>query len=156
MTKELKFSLFNEKKTLILGRVISSCLSHGLLIFLKGELGAGKTTLVRGIILALGHKGTVKSPTYSLIEQYELNGLNLNHFDLYRFTDPNEWFLSGFHENINRRDINLIEWPEIAAEILPKPDLEIELQHIEKGRAVNIKSFNKKGNKCLEHLHSSS
>ena len=150
--KELKFSLFNEKKTLILGRVISSCLSHGLLIFLKGELGAGKTTLVRGIILALGHKGTVKSPTYSLIEQYELNGLNLNHFDLYRFTNPNEWFSSGFQEYINSYDVNLIEWPEKSAGLLPKPDLEIELAYKNESRIAYINSFTEKGYKCLENL----
>ena len=123
MTKELKISLFNEKNTLKLGKDISSCLTKGLLIFLKGELGAGKTTLVRGIILALGYNGAVKSPTYSLIEQYKLNKLNLNHFDLYRFTRSSEWFSSGFQENINDFDVTLIEWPEIAAEILPKPDL---------------------------------
>jgi len=154
MTNELKISLINEKDTLMLGKDISSCLTKGLLIFLKGELGAGKTTLVRGIILALGYNGAVKSPTYSLIEQYEFNELSLNHFDLYRFTSSSEWFSSGFQDNINNCDVTLIEWPEIATEILPKPDLEIELLYENDGRIANIISFTKKGNKCLEHLHS--
>ena len=89
-----------------------------------------------------------------LIAEYEFNELSLNHFDLYRFTSSSEWFSSGFQDNINNCDVTLIEWPEIATEILPKPDLEIELLYENDGRIANIISFTKKGNKCLEHLHS--
>jgi len=150
--KELKILLSNEKNTLDLGANISAHLTEGLLIFLKGDLGAGKTTLARGIIKSLGYVGSVKSPTYSLIEQYEFDIFTLNHFDLYRFTSPNEWFSSGFQEYINSYDVTLIEWPEKSAEFLPKPDLEIELSYKNESRIAKINSFTEKGNKCLENL----
>ena len=150
--KELKILLFNEKNTLDLGENISTHLAAGLLIFLKGDLGAGKTTLARGLIMGLGHTGSVKSPTYSLIEQYEFDVFTLNHFDLYRFTNPNEWLASGFEEYINSYDVTLIEWPEKSAEFLPKPDLEIELLYKNESRVACIRSFNVKGHKCLENL----
>ena len=150
--KELKILLSNEKNTLDLGENISTRLAAGLLIFLKGDLGAGKTTLARGLIMGLGHTGSVKSPTYSLIEQYEFDVFTLNHFDLYRFTDPNEWSTSGFQEYINSYDVTLIEWPERSAELLPKPDLEIELTYKNESRIAYINSFTEKGYKCLENL----
>ena len=150
--KELKILLSNEKNTLDLGENISTHLAAGLLIFLKGDLGAGKTTLARGLIMGLGHTGSVKSPTYSLIEQYEFDMFTLNHFDLYRFTSPNEWLSSGFQEYINSYDVNLIEWPEKSAEFLPKPDLEIELSYKNEGRIAYINCFTDKGNKCLDNL----
>ena len=150
--KELKILLSNEKNTLDLGENISAHLAEGLLIFLKGDLGAGKTTLARGLIKGLGYVGSVKSPTYSLIEQYEFNAFTLNHFDLYRFTNPNEWFSSGFQEYKNSYDITLIEWPEKSAELLPKPDLEIEILYENESRIVIINPFTKKGNKCLVNL----
>jgi len=150
--KELKILLSNEKNTLDLGNNISTQLAAGLLIFRKGDLGAGKTTLARGLIMGLGHTGSVKSPTYSLIEQYEFDMFTLNHFDLYRFTSPNEWLSSGFQEYINSYDVNLIEWPEKSAEFLPKPDLEIELSYKNEGRIAYINCFTGKGNKCLDNL----
>ena len=150
--KELKILLSNEKNTLDLGKDISTHLAAGLLIFLKGDLGAGKTTLARGLIMGLGHTGSVKSPTYSLIEQYEFDVFTLNHFDLYRFTDSNEWSTSGFQEYINSYDVTLIEWPEKSAELLPKPDLEIELTYKNESRIAYINSFTEKGYKCLENL----
>ena len=150
--KKLKFLLSNEKNTLELGRSISAYLIKGLLIFLKGDLGAGKTTLARGIINGLGHNGPVKSPTYSLIEQYEFDMFTLNHFDLYRFASANEWSSSGFEEYINSHEVTLIEWPEKSTEFLPKPDLEIELLYENESRIAYIDSFTEKGNKCLENL----
>ena len=150
--KELKILLSNEKNTLDLGENISAHLAEGLLIFLKGDLGAGKTTLARGLIMGLGHTGSVKSPTYSLIEQYEFDVFTLNHFDLYRFINPNEWLASGFQEYINSYDVTLIEWPEKSAEFLPKPDLEIELLYKNESRIAYINCFTGKGNKCLDNL----
>ena len=150
--KELKILLFNEKNTLDLGESISAHLTEGLLIFLKGDLGAGKTTLARGLISGLGYVGSVKSPTYSLIEQYEFDEFTLNHFDLYRFTDPNEWLASGFQEYINSYDVTLIEWPEKSSELLPKPDLEVKLLYKNESRIAHINGFTEKGHKCLENL----
>ena len=150
--KELKILLSNEKNTLELGENISTHLVAGLLIFLRGDLGAGKTTLARGLITGLGHNGSVKSPTYCLIEQYEFDVFTLNHFDLYRFINPNEWLASGFQEYINSYDVTLIEWPEKSAEFLPKPDLEIELLYKNESRIVHINGFTEKGHKCLANL----
>ena len=150
--KELKILLSNEKNTLALGKNISAHLVEGALIFLKGDLGTGKTTLARGLIMGLGYSGSVKSPTYTLIEQYEFDVFTLNHFDLYRFTDSNEWSTSGFQEYINSYDVTLIEWPEKSAELLPKPDLEIELTYKNESRIAYINSFTEKGYKCLENL----
>ena len=151
--KELKILLSNEKNTLDLGKNISDFLTEGLLIFLKGDLGSGKTTLARGLIRGLGYIGPVKSPTYSLVEQYEFDVFTLNHFDLYRFTNPNEWFSSGFQEYINNYDVTLIEWPEKSSELLPNPDLEIELLYKNESRIAHINSLTDKGCKCLENLY---
>ena len=151
--KELKILLFNEKNTLDLGKNISDFLTEGLLIFLKGDLGSGKTTLARGLIRGLGYIGPVKSPTYSLVEQYEFDVFTLNHFDLYRFTNPNEWLASGFEEYINSYDVTLIEWPEKSSELLPNPDLEIELLYKNESRIAHINSLTDKGCKCLENLY---
>jgi tRNA threonylcarbamoyladenosine biosynthesis protein TsaE len=150
--KELKFSLANEKETLNLGKSISICLSKGLLIFLKGNLGAGKTTLARGVMQGLGYKGPVKSPTYSLIEQYEFNTFTLNHFDLYRFTSPDEWISSGFQDYINSYDVTLIEWAEKSSEFLPVPDLEIEILYDNESRLATLNSTKDKGRECLKNL----
>ena len=150
--KELKILLSNEKDTLDLGENISTHLSAGLLIFLKGDLGAGKTTLARGLIMGLGHTGAVKSPTYSLIEQYEFDLFTLNHFDLYRFTNPHEWLSSGFQEYVNSYDVTVIEWAEKSSEYLPVPDLEIEILYDNESRLVNLHSHTVKGRECLKNL----
>ena len=101
-----------------------------LTIFLSGDLGAGKTTFVRGVLRALGYEGRVKSPTYALVEVYAVSSLNLYHFDFYRLKDPDEWHEAGFRDSLAAQAVSLIEWPEKArgAQVpLPPPDLEIEL-----------------------------
>ena len=101
-----------------------------LTIFLSGDLGAGKTTFVRGVLRALGYEGRVKSPTYALVEVYAVSSLNLYHFDFYRLKDPNEWHEAGFRDSLAAQAVSLIEWPEKArgAQLpLPPPDLEIAL-----------------------------
>ena len=89
---------------------------------LSGFLGAGKTTFVRGVLQGLGHKGKVKSPTYTLIEPYVISRYNIYHFDLYRFTDEEEWDAAGFNEYFSDENICIVEWPENAEGILPKPN----------------------------------
>jgi tRNA threonylcarbamoyladenosine biosynthesis protein TsaE len=99
-------------------------------IFLSGELGAGKTTLVRALLRAMGFEGRVKSPTYALVEVYVISGLNLYHFDFYRLKDPDEWHESGFRDSLTDRAISLIEWPQKALGAgvsLPPADLEVAL-----------------------------
>lgn len=153
MTKVTSILLVNEKSTLELGYKLSKNLSKGLLIFLKGELGAGKTTLVRGLLIALGYKGRVKSPSYSLLEQYNFEAVTFNHFDLYRFHSPQEWISAGFNEYINNDDITLIEWPEKAFGVLCKPDISLEILYEgESSRRINIVALTKKGTQCCLEL----
>lgn len=97
------------------------------LVFLRGQLGAGKTTLVRGVLNALGHQGAVKSPTYTLLEPYSCNGQDAFHFDLYRIADAEELAFVGFDEIIDGPGIKLIEWPEKAESWLPAAQVEISL-----------------------------
>ena len=97
-------------------------------IALHGELGAGKTTLVRHLLHALGVQGRIKSPTYAVVEPYELPGLDVWHFDFYRFADPREWEDAGFRDIFASKGLKLAEWPEKAGAMLPTPDLDIALQ----------------------------
>ena len=108
----------------------AACGELPITIFLRGDLGAGKTTLVRGVLRALGFEGRVKSPTYGLVEVYAISRLNLYHFDFYRLKDPDEWHEAGFRDSVAEQAICLIEWPEKArgAQVpLPTPDLDIQL-----------------------------
>jgi tRNA threonylcarbamoyladenosine biosynthesis protein TsaE len=97
----------DEAATLALGAALAPALTPGIVIHLRGELGAGKTTLVRGVLRALGHQGPVKSPTYTLVEVYEVSRLHLHHFDFYRFHDPRDWIDAGFRESFNERSASL-------------------------------------------------
>lgn len=103
---------------------------HQAFIELHGDLGAGKTTLVRHLLHALGVQGRVKSPTYAVVEPYELPDLNIWHFDFYRFSDPREWEDAGFRDIFASPGLKLAEWPEKAAGVLPRADLAIHLEAI--------------------------
>ena len=94
---------------------------------LRGELGAGKTTWVRHLLRALGVQGRVKSPTYAVLESYDVGGLPISHFDFYRFSDPREWLDAGFREPFSQPGLKLAEWPEQAEGVLPTPDLRLHL-----------------------------
>ena len=153
MIKETTIFLAQEEDTLLLGRKLAKNLPQGLLIFLRGDLGAGKTTLVRGLLATLGHIGSVKSPSYNLIEQYQINNVNLNHIDLYRFNSPEEWVSAGFNEFINDLDVTMIEWAEKAKGVLCEPDVMVEILYEKSGgREASIYSFSKKGIKYCSSL----
>ena len=148
----LAFFLANEADTIALGKKISTVLTPGLIIFLNGNLGAGKTTLVRGILHGLGHQHAVKSPTYNLVEIYKFSRLYLYHFDFYRFNDPYEWEEAGFRDYFNVNSICLIEWPERASDLLPKADLTINFQIFETGRNISVRAGTAAGEQCLQRL----
>ncbi len=122
------------------------------MIYLHGNLGAGKTTLVRGILNALGYDGRVKSPTYTLLEPYSAGGLELRHFDLYRMNTPDEWQGAGFDDEFDGNNIFLIEWPEQARDYLPPADLEIHFEILSAGRILKISSHSAPGEQCLKQL----
>ena len=143
------FHLESESVTLTLGAEIATILRPGLIIFLKGDLGAGKTTLARGILRGLGHEGKVKSPTYNLVELYKISRLYFYHFDFYRFTDPIEWEEAGFREYFNENSICLVEWPEKAEKLLPIGDIRISFTIIGTGRKIEIQAGTEVGRQCL-------
>jgi tRNA threonylcarbamoyladenosine biosynthesis protein TsaE len=123
-----------------------------MVIYLSGELGAGKTTLARGILRGLGHTGKVKSPSFALVEPYEVSRLYLYHFDFYRFTDPRELGDSGFREYFGPDSVCLVEWPENAAGMIPPADLKLEVTVLGSGRMVEIGSGTEAGRICLARL----
>jgi tRNA threonylcarbamoyladenosine biosynthesis protein TsaE len=144
--------LADESATLALGVAIAHNLTAGLVIYLHGNLGAGKTTLSRGILRGLDFMGKVKSPTYTLVEVYELSSLNLYHFDLYRFNDALEWEEAGFREYFNEASVCLVEWPEKAAELLPPPDIHLYLTLNDESRDAELVALSQEGQLCLNRL----
>ena len=149
-------NLADETATLALGAEIAPILHPGLIIFLRGDLGAGKTTLARGILRGLGYQGKVKSPTYNLIELYKISRLYFYHFDLYRFDDPLEWEEAGFREYFNVGSICLVEWPEKAGGLLPMADLQFLIHITETDhRRVEIQAHTEAGRRCLKHWQTS-
>jgi tRNA threonylcarbamoyladenosine biosynthesis protein TsaE len=142
----------DEAATLALGARLAGALRPGLAIWLVGDLGAGKTTLTRGLVRGLGYAGRVKSPTYTLVEIYPFSSFNLYHFDLYRFADPEEWQDAGFREYFNPESICLVEWPEKGGALLPPPDLEIRLEIDGDGRLARLRGRTEEGWRCVERL----
>jgi tRNA threonylcarbamoyladenosine biosynthesis protein TsaE len=148
----LSFFLDDENATFALAQRLAVQLKHGMVIYLHGNLGAGKTTLVRGILKALGYKGRVKSPTYTLVEPYHIAGLDLRHFDLYRLQDEEEWNSAGFRDEFDGRNIFFIEWPERAQGLLPQADIGIMLEILPQGRNAEISGRTQTGRECIEQL----
>ncbi len=142
----------HEAATLALGARLAAGIAPGRVIHLRGDLGAGKTTLVRGLLRALGEAGRIKSPTYTLVELYSLSSLNLYHFDLYRFKDRTEWLNSGFREYFNADAACLVEWPERAGDLLSPPDLEIRLEFDGDARRAFLESRTAAGSSWLSSL----
>lgn len=135
-----------------MGSRLAQSLQAGTTVYLYGDLGAGKTTLVRGLLHAAGHQGKVKSPTYTLVEPYEIANKMFYHFDLYRFNDEEEWEAAGFRDHFNQNTICLVEWPEKAGNLIPYADVEIHLAPDAEGRVVNLKSNTEIGTECLKRL----
>ena len=130
--------LANEEATLAFGAELANWGLASELIWLRGELGAGKTTLVRGFLRALGHQGAVKSPTYTLLEPYALGNTRVLHFDFYRIVDARELAYIGIDELLAEAAVKLVEWPERAGGKFPQPDIDVRLCASGKGRRVEL------------------
>ena len=148
----LSFHLADESATIALAHRLSAQLKPGMVIYLHGDLGAGKTTLVRGVLNALGYSGRVKSPTYTLVEPYHIAGLDLRHFDLYRLHDEKEWESAGFRDEFDGHNIFFIEWPEKAQRLIPQADVKIDFEILAQGRKVEIHANTSTGRECLKQL----
>ena len=123
-------------------------------IALHGDLGAGKTTLVRHLLQALGVQGRIKSPTYAVVEPYELPALNVWHFDFYRFADPREWEDAGFRDIFASPGLKLAEWPEKAATFLPMADIDLTLHTLgEAARQVTLRANTPTGSVLLQAIN---
>ncbi len=160
--KNFTLNLDDEAATLACGARFAQVLLPGLNVYLQGDLGAGKTTFVRGVLHGLGHVGKVKSPTYHLVEPYQIAidkvfKYTLYHFDLYRFTDDEEWEAAGFREYFNPHSICMIEWPEKAAQVLPAADIHVQLSLYNTGRdnigrQIKFSAGTVLGSTCLKNF----
>jgi tRNA threonylcarbamoyladenosine biosynthesis protein TsaE len=146
----------DEAATLALGGALGAALTQGaaeIVVYLEGDLGAGKTTLVRGVLRSLGYSGKVKSPTYTLVELYAVSRLNLYHFDFYRFEQPEEYLDAGLDEYFQGLGICLVEWPDKAGAYLPPADVRIRLSLAQAGRDAALLAQSEKGRVCLTSLN---
>lgn len=142
----IQIDLADETATLHLGcQIAQACPQHQLTIHLQGDLGAGKTTLCRGLLKELGYQGNVKSPTYTLIEQYDLKNRPVFHFDLYRLTNPEELDYIGLDDYMGAKSLCLIEWPQQGGDYLPSPDIIINLYYDKAHRQATILAYSAAG-----------
>ncbi|ABI37674.1 MULTISPECIES: tRNA (adenosine(37)-N6)-threonylcarbamoyltransferase complex ATPase subunit type 1 TsaE [Shewanella] len=146
---ELTFQLNNEDETIAVGQKLARHIQAPLTLYLTGDLGAGKTTLSRGLIQGLGHKGAVKSPTYTLVEPYELDGVEVYHFDLYRLNDPEELEFMGIRDYFTDSSLCIVEWPDKGHGLLPDADIHLHLNYVNQGREIQIRALTESGKKLL-------
>ncbi|GGC81169.1 tRNA (adenosine(37)-N6)-threonylcarbamoyltransferase complex ATPase subunit type 1 TsaE [Vreelandella lutescens] len=148
----MQVQLNDEVAHVAFGKALGQALKGHGRVYLEGDLGAGKTTLTRGILRAYGYQGAVKSPTYTLVEPYELGDLRIYHLDLYRLADPEELEFIGGRDVLADNALCLIEWPSRGEGWLPAPDLRIQLSVTERGRAALLTANSQHGQRVLEQL----
>ncbi|MCA8864969.1 MULTISPECIES: tRNA (adenosine(37)-N6)-threonylcarbamoyltransferase complex ATPase subunit type 1 TsaE [unclassified Halomonas] len=148
----MQVQLDSEEAQVAFGEALGQALQGRGLVYLEGELGAGKTTLTRGILRAYGHLGAVKSPTYTLVEPYELGSQRVYHLDLYRLSDPEELEFIGGRDVLADDALSIIEWPSRGEGWLPAPDLRLTLEVMDQGRLVSLAAGNDQGERILAAL----
>ncbi|MCQ8821147.1 tRNA (adenosine(37)-N6)-threonylcarbamoyltransferase complex ATPase subunit type 1 TsaE [Pseudoalteromonas agarivorans] len=152
MTRSFEAHLNDEIATVAMGNKVAAIIEQGAVIYLHGDLGAGKTTFTRGVVQGFGHTGKVKSPTYTLVEPYELTRANVYHFDLYRLGDPEELEYMGIRDYFSEQAICIVEWPEKGGEFIPVPDLDITLSYVGDERKIVLNSASERGIAIVEKL----
>lgn len=153
MSAEVRVELPDAAATEALGARLAGACGDGLVVYLHGELGSGKTTLVRGLLHALGHAGRVRSPTYTLVEPYELGARSVYHFDLYRLADPEELEFMGIRDFLDPAALLLVEWPEKGAGWLPPAELDLTLAYADGGgRRARLAAAGARGEAVLARL----
>jgi len=145
----------DEASMVACGAQLAAACEPGLVVFLQGELGMGKTTLSRGFMLALGHSGAVKSPTYTLVEPYRLAELQVYHFDLYRLGDPLELEFMGIRDYFTEESICLVEWPQRGTGVLPPADLVINIEREGLGRRLTLRAATALGSTVVTRMRAS-
>lgn len=146
MSDLISFHFPNEEQMLKFGQLFAQSMQHylnqapenALTIYLNGELGAGKTTLTRSIVRAFGHTGNVKSPTYTLVEEYQLTPYSVYHFDLYRLSDPEELEFMGIRDYFRPQTVCLLEWASRGKGMIPEADIIIQIDYAEEGRNITL------------------
>ena len=146
------FWLADEAEMVRCGEQLAQAAGKGGVIFLRGDLGMGKTTFSRGVLQGRGHRGAVKSPTYTLVEPYETPAGPVYHFDLYRLGDPEELEYLGIRDYFSSDALCLIEWPEKGAGVLPRADLEVRIALEGNGRKLTLSSHTQKGAEIADKL----
>ena len=141
----LEWRAVGEEAMAARGAELAAVAPHGLVIHLEGDLGMGKTTFSRGFIQSLGHRGAVKSPTYTLVEPYELGDRKIYHFDLYRLGDPEELEFMGLRDYLDGASICLIEWPARGEGFLPPADIVITIEPLGPGRRLRLQPTTRRG-----------
>lgn len=140
----------NEAATLALGARLADALRPGDLLFLLGDLGAGKTTLARGLLHALGYQQAIKSPSYTIVEPYQQPGKLVYHFDLYRLSDPEELMDIGLTDYLSEDALIMVEWPQKAQILLPQPTLECHLRNVSDGREATLTAHGERAAQLLK------
>jgi tRNA threonylcarbamoyladenosine biosynthesis protein TsaE len=134
------------------GALVATLVEGGTIVTLHGDLGAGKTTLVRGVLRARGEEGPIKSPSYGVVEHYRFSSIYFYHIDLYRFTDPSEWETAGLADCFRSDAVCLVEWPEHAGDLLPRADLALSLAVEREGRRLVAYAYTPAGERCVDAI----